>query len=70
MKQLKDVNDYYQSNPTLWNHDLADYRDLELRDVLLGKLVDELDGRYCKEEVKEQRHNLVTTYKRERHWCH
>ena len=38
--------DYYQSNPSLWNHNLGEYRDRDLRDILLEKLVDELDNRY------------------------
>ena len=57
--------DFYQSNPPLWNHNLAEYRDRDLRDVLLGKCVEEFDGRYNKEEIKQQWHNLLTTYKRE-----
>ena len=41
---LEAITDYYQSNSILWNH-ITDYRDHELRDVFLEKLVNELDGK-------------------------
>ena len=56
---------YYQLNPSLWNHNLVEYRDRILRDALLDKCVEELDNRYSKDEIKQQWNNLVTTYKRE-----
>ena len=42
---LEAITDYYQSNSILWNHNITDYRDRELRDVFLEKLVNELDGK-------------------------
>ena len=37
-----------------------------MRDALLERLVDDLDDRYTKDEIRSQWHNLMTTYKRER----
>ena len=62
---IKTLINFYHSNPSLWNHNLAEYRDRDLRDVLLEKCVDEFDNRFTKEEIKQQWHNLMTTYKRE-----
>ena len=61
---VETIIDYYECNEALWNHNLAEYRERDLRDALLERLVDDLDDRYTKDEIK--RHNLMTTYKRER----
>ena len=35
--------DFFKSHPSLWSHNTTDYRDRNLRDSLLEKLVDEFD---------------------------
>lgn len=59
--------DFYKSNPSLWNHNLTEYRDRNLRNVLMQKLCSEIfDDKFKEEELKRFWHNLVTTYKREK----
>ena len=59
--------DFYKANPCLWNHNLVEYRDRNLRDVLMQKLCSEFfDDKFTQEELKRVWHNLVTTYKREK----
>ena len=58
--------DFFNSNPPLWNHHLSEYRDRSLRDSLLEKLVNQFDGKFTKEDVKREWHNLQTVYKREK----
>ena len=58
--------DFFNSNPALWNHHLSEYRNRSLRDSLLEKLVNQFDGKFTKEDVKREWHNLQTVYKREK----
>ena len=48
------------------NHHLNEYRDRILREVLLDKLAVEFNGKFTVADVKQQWHNLITTYKREK----
>ena len=50
----------------MWNHNTTDYRDRNLRDSLLEKLVDEFDNKFKKEDIKQERHSLQVSYKREK----
>ena len=53
-------------HPSLWNHSTTDYRDRNLRDSLLEKLVDEFDNKFKKEDIKQEWHSLQVSYKREK----
>ena len=57
---------FFNSKPALWNHHLTEYRDRNLRDSLLEKLVEQFDEKFSKEDIKREWHNLQTTYKREK----
>jgi len=51
----------------VWNHNLTEYRDRNLRIVLMQKLCSEiLDDEFNQEELKRFWYNLVTTYRREK----
>ena len=52
-------------HPSLWNHSSTDYRDRNLHDSLLEKLVDEFDNKFKKEEIKQEWNSLQVSYKRE-----
>ena len=58
--------DFFKSHPLLWNHNTTDYRDRNLRDPLLEKLVDEFDNKFKKEDIKQEWHSLQVSYKREK----
>lgn len=58
--------DFFKLHPSLWNHNMPDYRDRDLRDSLLGKLVAEFDGKFKKEDIKQEWHSLQVSYKREK----
>jgi hypothetical protein len=58
--------EFYRENIALWNHHLVDYRDRNFREVLLDKLANELEGKFTIADIKQQWHNLVTTYKLEK----
>ena len=58
--------DFFKSYPSLWNHNTTDYRDQSLCDSLLEKLVDEFDNKFKKEDIKQERHSLQVSYKREK----
>ena len=58
--------DFFKSHPSLWNHNTTDYRDRNLRDSLLEKLVDEFDNKFKKEDIKQEWHSLQVSYKREK----
>ena len=58
--------DFYRENAALWNHHLVEYRDKNLRLALLNKLLDEFKGKFTTADVKQQWHNLLTTYKQEK----
>ena len=50
----------------MWNHNTTEYRDRNLRDSLLEKLVDEFDNKFKKEDIKQEWHSLQVSYKREK----
>ena len=64
--ELERIIDFYRENAPLWNHHLNEYRDRNLRDVLLDKLAVEFNGKFTVADLKQQWHNLTTTYKREK----
>ena len=66
MADVETIIDYCECHAALWNHNLAEYRERDLRDASLERLVDDLDDSYTKDEIKSQWHKLMTTYKRER----
>ena len=45
---------------------MNEYRDRNLREVLLDKLAVEFHGKFTVADLKQQWHNLLTTYKREK----
>ncbi len=57
---------FFNSNPSLWKHHFTEYRDRNLRDALYEKLVELFDGKFLKEDIKREWHNLQTIYKREK----
>lgn len=57
---------FFNLNPPLWNHHLTEYRDRNLLDWLLEKLVDQFEGKFSKEDIKRKWHNLQRAYKREK----
>ena len=50
----------------MWNHNTTDYRDRNLRDSFLEKLVDEFDNKFKKEDIKQESHSLQVSYKIEK----
>ena len=58
--------DFFKSDLSLWNHNTTDYRDRNLRDSLLEKLVDEFDNKFKKEDIKQEWHSLQVSYKRKK----
>ena len=58
--------DFFSANPALWNHHLSEYRDRNLRDSLFDRLVEQFEGKFMKDDLKREWHNLQTIYKRER----
>lgn len=64
--EIERLIDFYRENAALWNHHLVEYRDRNLREALLNKLLDEFKGKFTTADVKQQWHNLLTTYKREK----
>lgn len=66
MEEKEMLIDFFNSNPSLWNHHLTEYRDRNLRDSLYEKLVQLFDGKFSKEDIKREWHNLQTVYKREK----
>ena len=45
---------------------MNEYRDRNLREVLLDKLAVEFNGEFTVADLKQQWYNLITTYKREK----
>ena len=64
--ELERIIDFYRENASLWNHHLNEYRDRNLREVLLDKLAVEFNGKFTVADLKQQWHNLISTYKREK----
>ena len=58
--------DFYRENAALWNHDLVEDRDRNLREALLNNFLDKFKGKFTTADVKQQWDNLLTTYKREK----
>lgn len=46
--------DFYREIDSLLNHHLVDYRERSLREALLNKLVDEFEGKFTVQEIKQQ----------------
>ena len=57
---------FYEANPVLWNHGMAEYCDRNLLRDLLQKLVLEFDEKFSVEEIKKEWNTLSTYYKREK----
>ena len=66
LEERETLTDFFNSNPALWNHHLSEYRDRNLRDSLLAKLVEKFHVKFNKEDIKREWHNLQTVYKREK----
>ena len=64
--ELENLIDFYHQNEPLWKHHLKEYRDRNLREALLSKLSDQFEGKFTAAEIKQQWHNLLTSYKREK----
>ena len=58
--------DYYKEHPMLWNSQLKDYRNRDLRRVNFERLARQLDSRYSVEKIQQEWHNLTTYFDRER----
>ena len=50
----------------MWNPNTTDYCDENLCDSLLEKLVDKFENKFKKEDIKQERHSLKVSYKREK----
>ena len=57
---------FYHTNPPLWNHGLADYRDRNIRRALIQKLYEDLDDKFTEEDIKKEWNVLLTRYRKER----
>ena len=44
---------FYQTNPALWNHGMAEYMDRNIRRVLIKKLCEVLDEKFTEEDIKK-----------------
>ena len=58
--------DYYKEHPMLWNSQLKDYRNRDLRRVNLERLARQLDFLYSVEKIQQEWHNLTTYFDQER----
>ena len=56
---------FYNTNPSLWNHRLKDYHDRARRQVLLQQLAEQLAGKYTKKEIVTTWNNIKTYFDRE-----
>lgn len=56
--------DYYRESEELWNHNLVDYRDRQLREVNLRTLCTLLPGRSV-DDIKKEWTTLKTIFLRE-----
>ena len=50
----RETIDFFNSNPSLWNHHLTEYRDRNLRDSLMEKLAEKFHGQFNKEDIKRE----------------
>ena len=66
LEEKETLIDFYSANPALWNPHLNEYRDRNLRDSLLERLVEQFEGKFTKDVLKRAWHNLQTIYKREK----
>ena len=57
---------FYREIAALWNHYFVEYRARNLCEAFLNKLLDEFKGKFTIEDVKQQWHILLTTYKPEK----
>ena len=60
LEEIEALIDFFSSNPAMWNHHITEYRDCNLRDSSLEKLVDQFTGKFTKEDIRPERHNLQT----------
>lgn len=56
---------FYNANPSLWNHRLKDYHDRARRQVLLQQLREQLAGKYTEKEIVTTWNNIKTYFDRE-----
>ena len=61
--EVETLTDFYKEHNFLWDHHTEQYKDRNLRDVTLSKLLDMLSGRTI-EDIKCQRHSLKTIFDR------
>ena len=62
--EVETLIDFYKQHTFLWDHHTEQYKDRNLRDVTLNKLLDMLSGRTI-EDIKSQWHSLKTIFDRE-----
>ena len=62
--EVETLIDFYKEHTFLWDHHTEQYKDRNLRDVTLNKLLDMLSGRTI-EDFKSQWHSLKTIFDRE-----
>ena len=65
-EEKRTLINYYNENPSLWNHKLKDYHDKARREVLLEKLRNALEDKYETKEIISTWNNLKTYYDKER----
>lgn len=62
--EVETLVEFYKENNFLWNHHLTEYKDRQLKEAALNKLVAQLNGR-SQDEIKQQWHSLKTIFDRE-----
>ena len=65
-EEKRTLINYYNENPSLWNHKLKDYHDKARREVLVEKLRNALEDKYETKEIISTWNNLKTYYDKER----
>ena len=63
-EEAETLIEFFKENSFLWDHHLETYRDRNLREVTLNKLVEILSGRSV-DDIKYQWHSLRTIFERE-----
>ena len=58
--------DFFINKPFLWNLNLNEYRDRTLREALYEKPIEIYHGKFTKDNIKQEWHNLQTMFKREK----
>lgn len=64
-EEKRSLINFYRQHEELWRHTLKDYHDRSRRQVLLGKLRDELNNKYTEKEIVATWNSIKTYFDRE-----